>query len=174
MHNSGRASRGTADGGAVMRAELQEGTVTLPTASARLAEAQGHGHTRPPRPVTREGQGRARESQCPGREPGWLCPPTVRAPSCCLATEDVFCQRCRDGIGWGTCFFFHVIHQLGSHQCCLATKSALAPGCPSPPTTGPQGTLGLQVGWYSMQGTEEGPKSAFSHPETSGAHSAFL
>ena len=63
MHNSGRASRGTADGGAVMRAELQEGTVTLPTASARLAEAQGHGHTRPPRPVTREGQGRARESQ---------------------------------------------------------------------------------------------------------------
>lgn len=105
MHNSGRASRGTADGGAVMRAELQEGTVTLPTASARLAEAQGHGHTRPPRPVTQEGQGRAWESQCPGREPGWLCPLTVRAPSCRLATEDVFCQRCRDGIGWGTCFF---------------------------------------------------------------------
>ena len=70
-----------------------------------LAEAQGHGHTRPPRPVTQEGQGRAWESQCPGREPGWLCPLTVRAPSCRLATEDVFCQRCRDGIGWGTCFF---------------------------------------------------------------------
>lgn len=95
------------------------GGVTLPTASARLAEVQGHGHTRPPRSATQEGRGRVWESQRPRREPGWLCLLTVRAPRCCLATKDVFCQRCRDGIGWGICFF------LGHPP---AKKSSALPG----------------------------------------------
>lgn len=62
----------------------------------------------------------------------------------------------------GAFVFFWVIHQHRSHQRCLATKSALAPGCPNPPSAGPQETLGLRVGWYSVQGTEEGPESASS------------
>ena len=49
------------------------------------------------------------ESQSPGREPDQLCLLTVRAPSCCLATKDVSCQRCRDGIGWG--IYFLLGHQ---------------------------------------------------------------
>lgn len=113
------------------------------------------------KPVSRKGAGLALPSNCAGTQ---LSPGDRRC----------FLSKMQRWDRMGHLFFFRVIHQLGNRQCCLATKSALAPGCPNPPSTGPQGTLGLLVGWYSMQGTEEGLKSAFSHPESSGACSAFL
>lgn len=164
MHNSGRASRGTADGGAVMRAELQEGTVTLLTASARLAETQGHGHTRPPRPVTQEGQGRAWESQCPGREPGWLCPLTVRAPSCYLATEDVFCQRCRDGIGWGTCFFFLCHPPAWKSSVLLGYKVSPGPWVSQPAQYWTPGNSGPPSGLVQHAGHRGGTQVSLQPP----------
>lgn len=166
---------GTADGRAVMRAELDfHSTGDINPAFSLCTFGRGPG-ARPCSVTQVSNSGRVEgiwkaSVQGGSQASSAFCVGTQLLPG----NQRCFLSKMQRWDLMGHLIFFWVINQLRSHWCCLATKSALAPGSPHLPSAGPQGTR--PPGWVGMvcKGQRRDPGQLPASAESLGAYLAPL